>query len=111
MRKTPDINPGATCLSELIDWTEVTVTEPPLTCNLTTSSLKQFVKSPMLVPNWPSHTQSVERCVKMTTESAAHVFGQERREGYIHAQETSKDLMSRNTSKKNMVALIKFGSS
>ena len=85
-------------------------TEPPLTCKLTSSSLKKFVDTPMEVPEWPSHTQSVERCVKMVTEAAAHVYSHERREGYIRSQVVSRELMSKNTSKKDIVNLVKFRS-
>ena len=39
-RRTPNINPQATNLSELIDWS-VDVFEPPLTCSLTRTELKK----------------------------------------------------------------------
>lgn len=95
----------ATCLSELIDWSDIT--EPPLTCHLSTEAVKEFINTPMKVTMWPSHTQSVERCVKMTSESACHVFGQARRNTYIQGQVASRELMSNNSSKKDMVNLIK----
>ena len=79
-RRTPVINIGATSLLDLVDLSSG-ATEPPLTCKLTSSSLKKFVDTQMEVPEWPSHTQSVERCVKMVTEAAAHVYSHERREG------------------------------
>ena len=63
-RKTPNINENATKLADLIDWNVEAVTEPPLTCSLTTMEVRQFLDSPMAVPAWPSHTQSVERLVK-----------------------------------------------
>ena len=59
-RKTPD----ATCLSDVIDWSSE-MTETLLTCNLMTVAVKMLVTSLMEVLNWPSNTQSVERCVKM----------------------------------------------
>ena len=105
-RKTPDINPDASSLTDLIDWTSVS--EPPLTCNLTTAAVRAFVDCPMEVPNWPSHTQSVERCIKMVTEAAAHVYSQERREGYIRSKVVSRELMSMNKSKKDLANLVKF---
>ena len=108
-RRTPVINIGATSLLDLVDLSSG-ATEPPLTCKLTSSSLKKFVDTPMEVPEWPSHTQSVERCVKMVTEAAAHVYSHERREGYIRSQVVSRELMSIKTSKKDIVNLVKFRS-
>ena len=105
-RRNPLINLQAETLSELIDWTDIT--EPPLTCTLTNKTLKGFAEVPMEVPKWPSHTQSVERCVKMVTEAAAHVYSQERREGYIRGQVTSRGLMSSNGSKKDLINLTKL---
>ncbi len=75
-RRNPDINPAATTLSELIDWS-TGVTEPPLTCSLTTAAVKELVTCPMVVPDWPSPTQSLERCVKMRRQ---HMFTPRRSE-------------------------------
>lgn len=75
---------------------------------MTTAQLKEFISSPMLVPDWPSHTQSIERCVKMTTEAAAQVYSLERRDHYIKGQMVSRELMSRNRSKQDMASMVKF---
>ena len=84
------------------------MTEIPLTCSLTTVEVRQLIASPMVVPAWPSHTQSVERLVKRVTEASAHVFSHERREGFIRSQEASSELMPRNRSKQDLVNLAKF---
>ena len=107
-RKTPNINENATKLADLIDWNVEAVTEPPLTCSLTTMEVRQFLDSPMAVPAWPSHTQSVERLVKRVTEASAHVFSHERRDGFIRSQEASSELMPRNRSKQDLINLAKF---
>ncbi|KAG7164361.1 hypothetical protein Hamer_G003538, partial [Homarus americanus] len=78
-RKVPPINVNATKLSELVDLS-LEVLEPPLTTSLTSQELRNLKETPMQVPKWPSHTQSVERCVKMVTEAAGHVYSHERRE-------------------------------
>ncbi|KAG7178266.1 hypothetical protein Hamer_G028049 [Homarus americanus] len=67
----PPINVNATKLSELVDLS-LEVLEPPLTTSLTSQELRNLKETPMQVPKWPSHTQSVERCVKMVTEAAGH---------------------------------------
>ena len=46
----------------------------------------------------PFRVQSVERLVKKVTEAAAHVYTQERRDGYIRGQEASAELIARNRS-------------
>ncbi|KAG0714993.1 hypothetical protein GWK47_001409 [Chionoecetes opilio] len=54
-RRTPDINCDASSIVDLISWSE-DVSEPPLTCSLSTSEVKNFVNTPMEVLNWPCHT-------------------------------------------------------
>ncbi|KAG7162901.1 hypothetical protein Hamer_G027851, partial [Homarus americanus] len=78
-KKSSPINVNATKLSELVDLS-LEVLEPPLTTSLTSQELRNLKETPMQVPKWPSHTQSVERCVKMVTEAAGHVYSHERRE-------------------------------
>ena len=65
-----------------------------MTCNLTSAAIKDFINSPMVVPQLGSHTQSVERCVQMVTEAEGHVHTAERRETYIRAQSITSKLMS-----------------
>lgn len=104
-RNTPSINLSASSLLELIDWS-CGVYEPPLTCKLTTSEVKKFIDKPMVVPQWPCHGQSIERCVKQVTEAAGRVYSHEKREGYIRGQEASRRLMSKNESKQDLLKLI-----
>ena len=70
-RHTPEVNPNASNLSELINWTNVH--EPYLTCRLSQTELLTLLGTPMTVPQWPCHGQSIERCVKNVTEAAATV--------------------------------------
>eukprot|EP00920_Eleutheroschizon_duboscqi_P022074 GHVT01053289.1.p1 GENE.GHVT01053289.1~~GHVT01053289.1.p1 ORF type:complete len:195 (-),score=0.44 GHVT01053289.1:150-692(-) len=94
-RRTPDINCDASSIGDLISWSEG-VSEPPLTCFLSTSEVENFINTPMEVPNWPCHTQIIERVVKMVTEASAKYLSQEKRDGGIRVQETSRRLMSKN---------------
>ena len=107
-RRTPVINIKAVKLNELVDLACDDVTEPPLTSKLTTAIVRKFIEQPMEVPDWSSHTQSVERCVKMVTDAAAHVYSHDRREGYIRSQVISRQLMSRNNSKQDTSKLVRF---
>ena len=107
-RITPMIDLEANELKHLIDWDESNIYEPLLTCSLTKTELRKLYDAPMQVPAWSSHTQAVERCIKLVTDAAATVFGHEQREGYIKAQQLSRKLMRRNNSKKDVVKLLDF---
>ena len=75
-RKSPNINTNASSFKELIHWNDDSH-KPPLACFLTATEVMKYIEMPQQVPEWPLHTQSFERCVKMTTEVASHVFSQE----------------------------------
>jgi len=105
-RRTPDINCDTSSTGDLISWSEG-VSEPPLTCSLHTSEVNNLINIPMKVPNWPCHTQSIERVVKMVLEASAKYFSQEKRDGGIRAHETSR-LMSINESKQDLCNLTTF---
>ena len=55
--------------------------EPPLTMRLSDDQIKAFEKTPLSIPDYPLHTQAVERAVKLTTEAASKVVGFEQRHG------------------------------
>ena len=42
-------------LDDLIDWTEVKLHEPLLTCNLSKEELLSIMEAPMTVPKLPVH--------------------------------------------------------
>lgn len=86
--KVPKLNFQATDYIDLINWTETTITEPPLTKHLKNEELEFLVKEkiPLEIPRFPCHTQSVERCVKLITEASLKVFGEDSRDGYIRSK-------------------------
>lgn len=81
--KLPAINFAATHYTELLDWEKELVTEPPLTADLTDADLQDICDHPLQVAAFPVHTVAVERAVKVVTEAAAAVLGEERRHGWI----------------------------
>lgn len=105
--RTPDVNCDASGIGDLISWSKG-VLEPPPTCSLSTSEVKNFINAPMEVPNWHSNTQSIERLVQMVTEASVKYFSQEKRDGGIRAQETSRKLISKYYSDQNLGTLAKF---
>ena len=59
----PRINFEAEEYPDLIDWKESNLYEPPMTLSLTNDQLMAIKDSPLPVPNYPCHTQAVERAV------------------------------------------------
>jgi hypothetical protein len=86
----PKLNFQATDYVDLINWQESHITEPPLTMNISDEDLKLLVASgntPVVdFPQFPCHTQAVERCVKLVTEASAAVCGALARDGFIRAR-------------------------
>lgn len=102
----PAINFKAKTYYNLIDWTKVNITEPPLTKDLSLTELQTIVnlgssadvsQSPIF--RLPCHTQSVERTVKLVTEASQRVADEVRRDGYIRAILSSREKMPQFTRK------------
>ena len=53
----------------------------------------------MPVPAWPSHTQSVERCIQMAQEAGKHVRGEARRDGRILSIQETRSVLQRRGAK------------
>ena len=103
-RVTPKLNLSATSLTKLISWKSGQVDEPVFTCSLSRSEILAFKTDPYNPPKFSCHTQSTERCVKLVTEAAAAVCGQEARDGYIRARIQHREAMAVFTTKKHMLA-------
>lgn len=65
--KIPEINFDCSDYSEMIDWQNVEVTEPPALSKYTDETLKEFIESGETpdIPQFPCHTQAVERHIKL----------------------------------------------
>jgi len=101
----PKINFEANDYVELIDWTSTNVTEPPLTKYLSHDELEDNIMTAKMageeITAFPSHTQAVERHVRVVTEAAKAVYGAENRDGYIKAKLKSRKEMPKFNSKKD----------
>ena len=70
----------------MIDWQTIQVTEPPATKKISTEDITSLINTkelPKLIPDFPCHTQAVERLIKLVTEASTSVVGNEARDGYI----------------------------
>ena len=100
----PKLNWNATSIRNIQDWSSAT--EPLITASIPSTDLSKFLSTPLQLPKIPCHTQSCERAVKEVTIASAHVFGHERRDGYIRAKLESRKLFPKNETKKDLEALL-----
>ena len=80
--------------------------EPPLTMHLSDDQIKAFEKTPLSIPDYPNHTQAVERVVKLMTEAASKVVGFEQRHGMICLRIKARKLIPRFYSKKDALPML-----
>jgi len=77
------------------------VTELPLTTQISDQELEENIKTFAVFDKafqYPCHTQSVERMIRLVSEASGKVFGQDARDGYIKAKlESKKELPEYNT--------------
>ena len=104
-RKTPQINTEATRLQDLIDWS-TDIHEPVLTCHIPSENLSNYLEKEMTVPKFPVHGQSIERCVQAVTRACGAVFGEDRRDGFIHASLAHRRLAPSLESKQDLDTLF-----
>ncbi|CAH0555136.1 unnamed protein product [Brassicogethes aeneus] len=93
--KIPPLNWNAKDYTEMIDWSECCITEPPLTIDIKSEDLLAAIENKSFInfSKLPSHTQAVERCVKIITEASSKVCGHSSRDGFIRVKiEARKNL-------------------
>ena len=103
-RVAPKLNLLATTLTNLINWKPGVVEEPSFTCSFSTAEIKSFLVTPFTPPAFSCHTQSTERVVKLVTEAAAAVCGQEARDGFIRARVQHREALPKFTTKKDILS-------
>ena len=82
--------------TNMIDWQETLISEPPLTRNMSPEDIEENIKTEAVFQalEFPNHTQAVERCVKLVTKASIAVIGQEEREGFIRNRIASRKKMT-----------------
>ena len=60
----------------------------------------------LVIPDYPNHTQAVERAVKLTTEAAEKVVGFEQRHGMICQRIKARKQIPRFLSKKDALPML-----
>ena len=82
----PDLNWAASKWTEIIDWDKVKLRqEPRILARLTAEQLQGALAAPLVFPDFPCHSQSVERTVKVVTEVTQQIFGEENQRDRIES--------------------------
>merc|ERR1712121_276867 len=97
----PKINFQATSYTQLIDWKNPGITEPPLTLSMMDAELIAFKTTPFDVPHYPCHTQAVERGVRLVSEASSQVIGQKARDGFIRQRIHARKELKKFATKKD----------
>ena len=102
VKKIPPVNWDANHWSNLIDFSDLsTLREPVGTLEFSLDQIQEFISN-KTIPNiaeFPSHTQSVERAVKMVTEASTIVYGFDNRHRTILTKILSRKLRPNFASK------------
>ena len=99
--KLPTVNFVASDTTELFDWSTTLITELPLTMSLSDAVIEGIRGAPLEVNVYPVHTVAVERAVKVVTEVAGVVVGEEQRHGYICSRLRHRQQLPAFTSKRS----------
>ncbi|XP_052127883.1 uncharacterized protein LOC127750366 [Frankliniella occidentalis] len=106
--RVPKINFEATSYTEMITWPS-TPSAPPILSSLTDEEVIEIAttRARPSFTGLPCHTQAVERCVKLVTESSSAVCGEKAREGFIQCRMESRKTLPNLDTKKDF--LLMFG--
>ena len=78
--------------TNMIDWNEADLTEPPLTARYSDEFIERQIqeKGKLIIESYLCHTQAVERVIKLVTEASSSVCGENSRDGFIRAKLASR---------------------
>lgn len=104
--KVPIINFSALNYYEMIYWDKETTTMPPILSQYSIEELQSFVPVRQSIEAYPSHTQAVERVVKLVTKASENVCGHDHRDGFIKSGLLSKANLPIVETKKNFNSMF-----
>ena len=83
--------------TDLIDWQQTPISEPPILAKNSADDIQMYVASGdaslMDFLKYPFHTPAVERCVTLVTEACSSVCGVKARDGFIRVRLESRQIM------------------
>ena len=75
----PKINWDAQTWPDLINFAEIIISVPDIILKISDEDLKKILDNPYKFPKLPLHSTSVERAVRIVSESSEQVFGHDKR--------------------------------
>ena len=108
LKKITQINPDAGHWSQLIDLDQHGVCEPGMCAHFSDEELQNSLLTgvKLELPILPSHSQSVERCVKLVSDASHQVYGLEARHRHINATVLSRKVRPTFESKSSYVQVF-----
>jgi len=110
------INFDANDYHDIIYWPQTVFTCPPLLANIPSDVIADLIsrgEKPTLAVSLaeiPSHTQAVERTVKLVIQASSKVYGHERRDGFIRTTLASRATMPTFDTKSEFAVAAKSSS-
>ena len=98
----PALNWNPSSWWDIIDWKTVKIYEPSILKKLDSEKLNATKLEPFSFPKFPLHSQSVERSVKLVTEAASKVVGEERRHQHILSIIEARKIRKPNSTKSDL---------
>lgn len=100
-KQIPKINWNAKNWHELIDLSAPEIMEPPTTKHLSNEEIQCHMNTNVKpdITDLPSHSQSVERSVKLVSEASHYVYGFENRHSSIRTKLVSRKMRKSFVSK------------
>ena len=97
----PDLDWNATEWVDIVDLDMVNIFEPSILSDISDEQLENIKIAPYSFPNYPLHSQSVERAVKLVTEAASKVVGEEKRHEHILSKVKARKVRKACDTKRN----------
>jgi hypothetical protein len=101
--RIPKLNFEAEDWSQLVDVSSINCQQPPCVQKLSDDELEAMKTEPASPPEFPLHSQSVERAVKLTSEASRTSYVWEKKHEYIVAKTESRSKRPEFRSKKGYV--------
>ena len=99
--ENPALQWSAGSWDKIIDWNKVKVFEPEILKKMSLAKIEGAIDTPLDFPNFPVHSQTVERAVKLVTEAASVVCGADERHKHILSVNASRKSRKMFDTKKN----------
>ena len=105
--KVPELNWDAENYTQIIAWELNTFCEPPITMKMSDDEIRKFLLEPLWIPNYPSHSQSVERAVKLVSECCRSAYSYEERHKLILSKQAARKERQSYETKKQYRRIVK----